>query len=177
LGVRHHPLQVAERVDGDVGALERLQASDEDDERIVRESEPSLGRGTVAGTEPLEIDTRRRDEDVRWLRVVQVDQLVAFGLGRRDDAVGAGDHAVLAALAEDGLGRIAGARDVFHSRQRVEGNDMRDVPRLAQEGSRNPGEPVMRMDHVVRTVLHHAVRETPDQPWQQLLMDGSRRPG
>ena len=54
---------------------------------------------------------------------------------------------------------------------------MRHVPAPAQLRTGNARQPVVRMHDVVRSVAGDALGETADQTRQQVLVDGTLRPG
>ena len=83
-----------ERADGDVDALERLDATDEQQHRPVAEVEVGqrgAGAGAVAGREEGVVDAGRHDLDPVGLGAVEADELRLLGQARRRDGVGAAD--------------------------------------------------------------------------------------
>ena len=94
------PAQRGERADRDVEALERLDATDEEEHRAVAEVEVvERGARTVAwaGREEGVVDAGRHELDPAAVGAVEALELVGLGVAGREDRVGAADHLGLGA--------------------------------------------------------------------------------
>ena len=151
--------QLGQRLDGHVGALERLDAPDEEEEAAVeRETEGAPGLGPVPGTEEGVVDARRHDPDAPGVAAVERGDLVGLDAARGQDGVGALDDGRL------GLGppvRHVGLDLFGHGLrldpvERVEGADQRQVQLVLDHVARQPGQPVVGVHRGVGLVARRS---------------------
>ena len=72
-----------------------LEPSDEQRQPEAAQVQPFTRGGAFAREEDRVVDPRRHDADVLGIGSVEADQLGRLGGRGREDAVGAGDHALL----------------------------------------------------------------------------------
>ncbi len=166
LGIARHRLR--ERPDRDVGPLVRLEPPDEQREPQAREMEPIARGGAIAWEEDRVVDAGRHDADVLGIRAVQPHELGRLGGGRRQDPVGAGDHALLARETRRRLGCLTpGERVVLDLPQRVERRHERDAQDVLRGASDPPGEPVVAVQDVVAAPVRLGASQDPTQELRQ----------
>jgi hypothetical protein len=102
-GAPHHQqdrggvVELGQGPHGDVEALERLDAPDEQQHhRVARDPEPSAGGRGVGEPEEVQVDPRRHGDHLVGPGAVEPGELPRLVVARRDEPVGLGDDAVLA---------------------------------------------------------------------------------
>ena len=140
------PAQLGQGLDGRIGALERLDPPDEEEEPAVEgEPEGPAGLGAVARAEEGVVDPGGDDADAIGVRIVERGDLLGLDRARRQHGVGAVDDGRL------GLGPAVGhvGFDLFGHRlgldpvQCVEGADQRQVELVLDDVTGEAGEPVV----------------------------------
>ena len=127
-GLRHG---LGEGADGDVGALVRLQPADEQEHLHVREVQARLGGVRLPGEEQLAVHPRRHDPDPVGIGPVQPDELRRLG-GRCDEAVGVGDHPLLAIEPNRRLGSFAAREGIVSTFPRVWNDATSGTPQISR---------------------------------------------
>ena len=136
----------------DVYALERLDASDVEDDVFFANAEFSAGVVLLDGGEHIQIHARGYHLDLMGGGIVQADDVVFLLLGGYDYPVRVGHYERLYILPELRFA-LAGARPELGLGECVKGGRVGDVP-LAAEGHADPaGEPVVAVDYVVARLL------------------------
>ena len=174
------PAERGQRAHGDVEALQRLDAPDEQEHGAVAEVEVvQRGAGAVAGAGREEgvVDAGRDELDAAAVGAVEALELVGLGLAGGEDGVGAADHVGLGAHPALGLG-IAGLG--LHPGERVERRHERQVELVLEAVAGHAREPVVGVEGVdVAEVLEvggDAVGELVDDVGE-LLLGQVDRPG
>ena len=138
--------ELGQGLDGGIGALERLDPADEEEEpAIEREPEGPAGLGPVARPEEGVVDPEGDDADAAGVGAVERGDLLGLDAARGQHGVGAVDDRRL------GLGPPVGhvGLDLFGHRfgldpvQRVERADERQVELVLDDMAGEPGEPVV----------------------------------
>ncbi len=141
---------MTERLDRGVGALQRLEAADEQEHLLAREPQVRLGVLAVARSEHRVVDAGGNDVDPLGVGGIEVDQPFPLIGGGGHDRVRLRDHPRLSPKPAVGLDRLAaGAALVLHAPQRVKGVDEGDAPPGREDGGDPPGEPVVAVDQVI----------------------------
>ncbi len=167
-------IATAERMEGtdrDVGALERLDAPDEqDDRRVGRQVECNSRSALITRREERVLDTRRDDLDLALGIAVEAPELLLFLDAAHADRVGAVDQLGLGPIAPTWLGIAALG---LHPRERVERRHERDVELVLDAVGDEPAQPVVGVHDVGATVLgeilEHTIGELVDDLGQCLL--------
>ena len=138
--------QLGQRLDRHVGALERLDAADEEQQAAVEgEAEGAAGLGPVARAEERVVDAGRHDADAPGVAAVERHDLVGLDGARRQHGVGAVDDGRL------GLGPavrhvrldLLGHRLGLHPVEGVERAHERQVQLVLDHVAREPRQPVV----------------------------------
>ena len=140
----------------DVGPLERLDATDKEEERTgVGQAERSTGLGVVPRSEIGVVDTERHDAHTIGRRAVERGDLVGFHAARREHRVRTSDDlgfGLGSPMREIGL-------DLFwtglglHPIERVERTDERKVQLMLDDVAGEPRQPVVGVDGLERAAL------------------------
>ena len=141
-------VHLRERADREVGALESLDATDEQQQRSIAQAELSPRRAAVAGREHQVVDAGCDHFDAVGVGAVEAHELLALLFGRRDDEVGAAHDLGFDARAQRGVTRHADL--CLHALERVERGDEREVELVLQLVPDRARHPVVRVQHVVR---------------------------
>ena len=150
-------VEARERFDQQVDALERFEAADEEDRRLVGDAQVgqlAADRGprglAVAGMEALEVDAAGGGADAAGVGLVEVDQEVALVRGPGDQQVRAGGNVMLAGDAD---GRLAAVGvtivAVLDLAEGVEGGGVGTAPALSQRDAAEAGDPIVRVEDFV----------------------------
>ncbi len=141
---------MTERLDRGVGALQRLEAADEEEHLLAGEPQGGLGCLAVARSERGVVDSGGDDVDALGVGGIEVDQPFPLIGGGGHDRIRLGDDPRLSSEPAVGLDRLAaGAALVLHAPQRVEGVDEGDAPPGREDRGDPPGQPVVAVDQVV----------------------------
>ena len=154
--------QLGQGLDGHVGALERLDPPDEQEEATIeRQAEGAAGLGPVAGAEERVVDPGRHDADARRLAAVERRDLLGLDRARGQDRIGAVDDGRLGLGPPVGHVRLhlLGHRLGLHPVERVERADQRQVQLVLDHVAGQPRQPVVG---VHRGVGQAAVPSPPD---------------
>jgi hypothetical protein len=142
------PVERGQRADGDVEALQRLDAADEEEHRSVTEVEV-LERGAralpVPGGEERVVHTGRDQLDARRIGAVEPDELIGLGDAGREDGVRAPDHLGLGPDAA--LGHPV-ARLRLHPGEGVERRHQGQIELVLQPVPGDAGQPVVGVERV-----------------------------
>ncbi len=146
-----HPGQFGRGAQQHIGRLERLDAADERQHRLVGvEPEGSAGGALVSRREHLQVDAGVNHVDAGRVGVVQRNQLLRFVFGVDDQPVRLVDNLLFADGTQRRFWRVAvGQRGVLHRGQRVRGVHKRHGPAVPCQPADLSGEPVVRMHDVV----------------------------
>ena len=168
-------MQLGERTHRDIGALQRLDAPDEQQHRTIEWAGRARLRApaAIARREERVLDSGRDDLDPARGLAVEAEEL-ALLLGAADaDRVGAADDLGLGALAPLGL-EIAALG--LHLGERVERADERQVELVLDAVADEAAEPVVGVQHiggrVVLDVVDHGVAELVDAPTEAVPWPG-----
>ena len=163
--------------DRDRGAFERLDATDEQQHRLVAETQRLASTDLVAGREERVVDAGRHHLDPRRLGVVVVLELIGLGPRVGDDDVAAPDDLGLGVDAPLRLGITGVGLDPGEG---VEHRHQRQVERVldaVRGDTRQPIVRVQRVDIAVGSqVVDHEVGELVDRR-QQLFLRQRRGAG
>ena len=138
-----------QRADGDVDALERLDPTDEQQQRPVFEPEAFTQPRTFAATrtEHRMVDAGWHDLDARRLRAIELRELQTFLRSRSEHQIGAVDDLVLEPSAV--LGLVVETGFGLDARERVERRDERAVERVFEPVTDRARDPVVGVKNVV----------------------------
>ena len=142
------PAKRGEGAHRDVEALERLDATDEEQHRTVAErevGEGAPGPGPVAGREEGVVDAGRHDLDARRVGAVEPHELVGLGRAVGEDGVGAADDLGLGPTRRPGLG-VAGLG--LHPGEGVERRHQRQVELVLEPVPGDARQPVVGVEGV-----------------------------
>ncbi len=138
--------QFNECLQGEVHALEGLQASHEEQQRRHTVKAQGVTRlGPVARREERVLDTEGHDVDALGVGVVELHELFGLDLATGEHRVGAGEDRRLlkGALLRFGFEVLS-----LDSLQGVKRHDERDVQFVLQTMTDQPAQPVVRVDRV-----------------------------
>ena len=148
--IGYRPANPVECVDGHVESLERLDATDEEDRRLVGQTETLPGGGPVTWTEAVVVDTRWGCAKPSRVGAVVEHQVLRLERGGGDDAIGQSDDLVLGGDAEEALWRlVCSPGRILDPPESVERVGQRDVELALHEDAGPAGKPVVRVDQVV----------------------------
>jgi hypothetical protein len=149
------------RPDRHVGALERLDAPDEQQQRSVDvEAERTAGPRLVAGREERVLDAWSDDLEAALRFAVVEAELIGLLLAAHADRVGAVDDLGLGTVTPHRFGITVGG---LHPGEGVEGGHERNVELVLERVADDAAQPVVGVDHVGAFVpsqpVEHAVAE------------------
>ena len=175
-------MQLGQRLDGDVRALERLDAAHEQQQApVLGQPEGTAGLGAVARAEEGVVHARRHDADAARFAAVERCDLVGLDRARRQHGVGALDDVRLGlgpAVRHVGLD-LFGHGFGLDPIERVERAHERQLELVLDHVARQPGQPVVGMDGGVGTTA--VVRRTGtgghqfEDPGGELVDEGGER--
>ncbi len=143
--------QLGDGVEQDVGGLQRLDASGEQ-QHVGVDGEPQPGPGLDLGhrDEDVQVDTGVDHLDPAGVGVVELDELLGLDVGVGDQHVCGLDDLLLTDDPGQWLGGVAcGERGVLDLRHRVHAVHERHSPAVPGERADLAGQPVVRVDRVV----------------------------
>ena len=174
--------QLGKRLDGDVRALEGLDAPDEQHQTpVLGQPEGPAGLGTVARPEEGVVDARRDDADAAGVAAVERGDLVGLDRARRQHGVGALDDVRLRlgpAMGHVGVD-LFGHGFSLDPVERVERANERQLELVLDHVAGQPRQPVVGVDGGVGTTCR--VRRTGtgghqfEDPPRELVDDGRER--
>ena len=165
------PMQIGQRPNCDVGPLQRLNPTDEDDQRDVEiRSDGAASTSLVARREEGVFDTGRDDLDATVGIAIEPSELLLFFHTADADRVRALDDLGFGAVAPFGLGVTALG---LHPGEGVERRHERNAQFVLQVVSDDAAEPVVPVDDVGGSVgpepFHHSMAELGRDLSQRLL--------